>query len=139
MATATITDIGAIWEGAIHRYEMVIGMKVESLAKANNVDEILSQIQGNVASFKAHRHDGSKLDRFRSLVSKSLDPVEQISKIVASAVLSVRQHIPPCIWLINAHMDVTKVFLSQHRYLHGSQLSHKGKTYLPEPHDTDQT
>ena len=88
---ATVTDIGALWKGAIDQYEVVTGVKIESLSKANNVDEILCQIQGNMASFKGHRHDGSRLDRFRSLVGRSLDSVEQLSKIVASAASSVRR------------------------------------------------
>ena len=92
-STAAVTDIAALWRGAIDRYEAVAGVKIECLTKANNIDEILSQIQGSMASFKAHRHDGSKLDRFRSLVSRSLEPIEQLSKIVATAASSVSNNI----------------------------------------------
>ena len=124
--TANVTDIGTLWKAATDRYETATGVKIESLTKANNLDEILGQIQGNMASFKAHRHDGSKLDRFRSLVSKSLSLIEQLSKIVATAASSVRQQIRHCLWLNDAYSNVAKGFPSEYCYLHSGQFSHTG-------------
>ena len=89
---AATTDVGAIWKAAIDRYEEITMVKMETLAGANNVDEILDEIHERETKFKGYRHDGSKLDKFRSLVSKSLGPIEKLSNIVASAALAVRKH-----------------------------------------------
>jgi len=86
------TDIGAIWKAAIDRYEEITKVKIESLAGANNVDEILEGIHRRETKFQGFRHDGSKLDKFRSLVRKSLGPIEKLSNIATSAALAVRQH-----------------------------------------------
>ncbi len=91
--TAATTDIGAIWRAAIDRYEAITMVKIETLDGANNVDEILDEIHERGTKFKAYRHDGSKSDKFRSLLSKSLDPIEKLSSIVASAASTVRQHL----------------------------------------------
>ena len=91
--TAATTDVGAIWKAAIDRYEKVTMVKIETLARANNVDEILDEIHGREVKFKGYRHDGSKSDKFRSLVSKSLGPIEKLSNIVALAASTVRQHL----------------------------------------------
>jgi hypothetical protein len=90
--TAATTDVGAIWKAAIDRYEEITMVKIETLAGANNVDEILDEIRGRETKFKGYRHDGSKSDKFRSLISKSLGPIEQLSNIVASAASIVGQH-----------------------------------------------
>src|SRR5436305_14173668 len=88
--TAVTNDVGTLWKAAIDRYEEITMIKMESLAGANNVDEILDEIRGRGTKFKGHRHDGSKSDKFGSLVSKSLGPIQTLSNIVASAALAVR-------------------------------------------------
>ncbi len=90
--TAATTDVGVIWKAAIDRYEKIAMVKIETLAKANNVAEILVEIHERETKFKSFRHDGSKTEKFRSLVSKSLGPIEKLSNIVASAALAVRAH-----------------------------------------------
>ncbi|PGH05438.1 hypothetical protein GX51_02962 [Blastomyces parvus] len=77
------TDIDAIWKAAIDRYENVTTTKITYLTSAKNVDDILNEIHDRESKFKSFRHDGSKTDRFRTLVSKSLRPVEQVSDILA--------------------------------------------------------
>lgn len=79
--TAATTDVGAIWKAAIDRYEEITMVKIKTLTGANNVDEILDETQD--------RHDGSISDKFRSLVGKSLGPIEKLSSIVASAASTV--------------------------------------------------
>ena len=88
-ADATV-DVGEIWSSAIIRYEKDAMVNIESLARASDVDEILSVIREREKKFKGYRHDGSKLDRFRTLVSKSLSPIDKLGNIVASAVSTVR-------------------------------------------------
>ncbi len=89
--TAIPTDVGLMWKEAIDRYEKITLVKIELLAQANNVEEILTEIHEREMKFKSHRHDGSRLDKFRSIVSKSLYPIEKVGEIVASAALTVRQ------------------------------------------------
>lgn len=88
------TDIGAIWKEAIDRYEETTKVKIGSLTRANTVDEVLSEIHKREAMFQGYRHDENKLDKFRTLVSKSLSPIEKLSSIVASAALAVRKTLP---------------------------------------------
>jgi len=90
-STDATTDVGAIRKAAIVHYEEITKVKIESVATANNVDEILKEIRERDHIFKGYRHDGSKLDKFRSLVSKSLDPIEKLSNIVGQAAVAVRQ------------------------------------------------
>lgn len=89
-ADATI-EFGAIWKVAINRYEEITMVKIQSLAEANNVDEILNDIHERETKFKGYRHDGSKLEKFRTLVSKSLNPIEEVGDMVASAASTVRK------------------------------------------------
>lgn len=89
-ADATI-EFGAIWKVAIDRYEEITMVKIQSLAGANNVDEILNDIHERKTKFEGYRHDGSKFDKFRTLVSKSLSPIEKVCNMVASAASTVRK------------------------------------------------
>jgi hypothetical protein len=99
------TDVGAIWKAAIVRYEEITTVKIESLARANNVEEILDEIHERETKFKGYRHNGSKLDKFRSLVSKSLGPIEKLGSIVAPATLAVRLKLLPAYWLKMTYFD----------------------------------
>jgi ankyrin repeat domain-containing protein 50 len=85
------TDVGAIWNEAINRYEDITKVKIESMTPASNVDAVMSEIRKRETTFQGYRHDGTKLDRFRTLVSKSLRPIEQVGSIVASAASAVRR------------------------------------------------
>jgi hypothetical protein len=87
------TNIDAAWRVAISRYEMATSVKIDSLAKVNSVDEILAELHIKETEIKDHRHDGSKVDRFRSLLSKSLRPMQQLCDLVASAASIVRRQI----------------------------------------------
>ncbi len=85
------TNVGAIWKAAIERYEKITMVKIDSLGKTNSVKEILEEIHARETKFKAHRHNGSKLDEFRSRVSKSLGLIETLSNIASAAVSTVRE------------------------------------------------
>ncbi|KAI4146689.1 MAG: hypothetical protein L6R39_003369 [Caloplaca ligustica] len=78
-------DIGTIWQTAINRYEESARVKIESLAGASSVDVILDDIREQETKFKGYRHDGSRLAKFRTLVARSLGPIEKVGDIVASA------------------------------------------------------
>jgi hypothetical protein len=87
----TTTDVGAIWKAAIDRYEKITKVKVESLSGTSNMDQILAEIQERETAFERYRHDGSRLDRFRTLVKNSLAPIQMLGDIVAHATKSVRK------------------------------------------------
>lgn len=78
-------DVGTIWKAAIDRYETATGTKFTSLASAHNVNDILNEIHERETKFKSSRHDGSKIDKFRTLVSKSLKPIDRMGDAVAQA------------------------------------------------------
>ncbi|KAM5349322.1 hypothetical protein ACJ41O_005827 [Fusarium nematophilum] len=79
------SDVGLIWKSAVDRYEAITGVQIQQLAQANSVAQILEDIDDKEARFKIHRHDGTKLDKFRTLVSQSLSPIQSVSDIVAQA------------------------------------------------------
>ncbi|RSL87145.1 hypothetical protein CDV31_016307 [Fusarium ambrosium] len=79
------SDVGLIWESAVDRYQAITGEQIQQLARAKSVAQILEDINDNEARFKIHRHDGTKLDRFRTLVSQSLSPIQFVGDIVAQA------------------------------------------------------
>lgn len=83
--SSTKSDIEEIWRTAICRYETTTGTRFECLAKANTLDDVQNEIRNREALFKSHRHDGSKTDKFRTLVSQSLKPIEKVSEIAAQA------------------------------------------------------
>ncbi|KAI8725461.1 hypothetical protein NCS52_00117200 [Fusarium sp. LHS14.1] len=79
------SEVGLMWKSAVARYEAISGVQVQQLAKAENVAMILKDIDDKEAKFTTHHHDGSKLDKFRTLVSQSLAPIQSIADIVAQA------------------------------------------------------
>jgi hypothetical protein len=76
-------NIGVIWKAALDRYEKIIIVKIESLAEAANVDDILNEIYEGEITFKDYRYDSFKLDKFRTLVSKNLDRIDKVGNIIA--------------------------------------------------------
>jgi hypothetical protein len=86
------TDVGAIWKEAIDRYEEITKVKIESLTRASNVDEVLSETRKRKTLFQSYRHGETKLDKFRTLVSKSLSPIDKVGSMVASAASAVRNN-----------------------------------------------
>lgn len=77
------------WKGAIERYEKITATKMTTLVSATTVDEVLKEIQQKESTFKGKRHDASKTDKFRTLVSKGLHPIDQLGMATAEGVASV--------------------------------------------------
>jgi len=90
-STDTSNDISAIWKAAMDRYEEETKIKIYSLDRARNVNDILTHIQEREKKFRAHRHDESRTDKFRTLVSKSLGLIDAIGNLVAGAASMVRR------------------------------------------------
>ena len=93
--TGATADIGAIWKAAVNHYEDITEVKIRALAGANSVQEILGEINEREMTFRSHRHDGSKLDKLRTLVANSLAPIQMLGDIVAHATKTVRSIPPP--------------------------------------------
>ena len=85
----TTSNIATIWKSAVDRYEQITKVKIQNLAQASNVDDILNNIHEQETKFKDYRHSGSKPDKFRTLVKKCLDPINKVGDIVASAASTV--------------------------------------------------
>lgn len=88
-AANNMTDVGAIWRAAIDRYKDITQVDLGSIEAANTVEDVLSEIDIREEELKRTRHDGSKTDRFRSLVSRSLNSIETVSEVVAQGASSV--------------------------------------------------
>ncbi len=88
-------DLGTIWKEAIREYEEITKVNVQSLTEANNVEEILNDIHEREKRFKSYRNNGSKLERFRTLVMKSLRPIQKVCDVVASVVSTVKEQLLP--------------------------------------------
>lgn len=124
------TDIGTIWKEAIDRYEEITMVKIQSLARAKDVDEILNDVREKETKFKSYRHDDSKLDKFRTLVSKSLSPIEKVGDVIASAASTVRRKPVLARWLAITHINIAIGLPSQHYHLHGGSLSYERKIFV---------
>ncbi|KAH9882828.1 hypothetical protein J1614_000194 [Plenodomus biglobosus] len=79
------TDIGAIWSTAVLRYEAITNVKIQTFAGPKSVDEIWNDSKEMEKNFSSHRHDRSRIDRFRTMVKNSLAPIEMWGNIVANA------------------------------------------------------
>jgi hypothetical protein len=103
---AVITNISTVWSVAIDRHEKATSVKLDSLAKVNNVDELLAELHLKERQVKDHRHNGSKLDNFRMLLKKSLKPVEQLCDVAASVASIVGQR--TCLTLVGEAFVLTR-------------------------------
>ncbi|KAJ5154427.1 uncharacterized protein N7500_009866 [Penicillium coprophilum] len=81
-----MTDFGAVWRTAVDRYKDITQVDLGSIEAANTVEDVLSEIDIREEEFKVSRHNGSKTDKFRSLVSRSLNSIEMVSQVVSQGV-----------------------------------------------------
>lgn len=102
--------IATIWKTAVNDYERITGVQIQPLATVNDISGVISEINKDETRFKHHRHDGSKLDKFRSLVCQSLTPIEVLSNIVAQAIKTVRGQ-------IHLHIKVNLIHARYRRFL----------------------
>jgi hypothetical protein len=87
------SDISEIWKAAVGEYQRVTGTTLTPSAGANNVEGILSEIRDRETAFSRYRHDGSKVDKFRSLVRRGLVPIEHLAGIASQATKSVSSNL----------------------------------------------
>lgn len=85
----SVTDIGRIWQAALDEYESITGIRIQAFDGVNTIEGVLSAIIKDEEKFKHRRHDGSKLDRFRTLVAQSLGPIDKLGSIANNAAKGV--------------------------------------------------
>lgn len=83
------SGLGSVWQNAVVRYQETTKVDLGSLAQANSVEDILIEINKSAEKFGRKRHDNSKLDRFRSLVSDSLLPIQVMTEMVSQVLSDV--------------------------------------------------
>ncbi|EWG49990.1 hypothetical protein FVEG_09329 [Fusarium verticillioides 7600] len=83
-----VSDISLLWQGAIDRYKAITGKEVD-LERATNVQQVLGALEDKEEKFKWRRHDGSQIDKFRTLVKEALAPIQLIGDIVVNATKTV--------------------------------------------------
>ena len=74
-------DASALWKAAVDRYQVNTNLEIQSLGSACSLDEVLSEISKEESKFSTHRHDGSRVESFRSLVKRTLVPIERLSEM----------------------------------------------------------
>lgn len=84
-----VSDISLLWQSAIDRYKAITGKEVD-LKRTTNVQQVLDTIEDKEEKFKWRRHDGSKIDKFRTLVKEALAPIQLIGDIIVNATKTVR-------------------------------------------------
>lgn len=89
MGTRYPTDVEEIWQTAIHDYEAATGTSLDSSTQARTLEDVLGEIKDRESKFEFKRHNSSKIDRFRTVVKKSLQPIEKLSEIAAQAISGV--------------------------------------------------
>ncbi|KAG9388103.1 Goodbye multi-domain protein [Pyrenophora tritici-repentis] len=89
MVIVRSTDVGEIWSATVVRYEATTGVRIQSLVGPKSVDEILIDFKDKENIFAGRRHDGSRVDKFRSLVRKSLGPIEMWGKVITNATKNI--------------------------------------------------
>ncbi len=120
-----IIEFDAIWRVVIDHYEKITMIKIQSLVKVKNVNEILNDIHERETKFKAHRHDDSKLNKFRTLVSKSLNFIKKLSDMIALIASMIRKESLSAHWLRLTYVCITKVLFFQHCHFYDCSLSYQ--------------
>ncbi|KAB5560309.1 ankyrin repeat-containing domain protein [Coniochaeta sp. 2T2.1] len=78
-------DTSEIWRAAIDQYEKTTGVRITALNGVNSIEGILAEVNMNEKRFMRRRHNGSKSDRLRTLLSQSFRPIEQLLIVATQA------------------------------------------------------
>lgn len=84
--STAIDDIEALWKQAVDKFQQRTHTRMTDLATVSTLDELLAVVQSKEKQFKHYRHDGTRLDKFRTFLGKSLKPVEQLLNSLSNSV-----------------------------------------------------
>ncbi|KAI1856640.1 uncharacterized protein JN550_013747, partial [Neoarthrinium moseri] len=95
------TDLGTMWEEALIKYneECKINLRNLDFIRQNSMDNIMAEQERQLARFGEARHDGGKLDKFRSAISKNSQVIMSVAATVANAASSA---FPPSAVILTA-------------------------------------
>lgn len=83
------SEVQRIWNDAVADFEASTSTKLDSLPVVSSAIDIVGALQIQETKFGVFRNSTSKVDKIRSAVKQGLHFVDQISKILASALSSV--------------------------------------------------
>jgi len=88
-AADQVVDAVQIWKAALDEYQRITGVRLQTLDSVSNIDDLLAQVNKDEEKFNRYRHNGSKFDRFRTLIRHSLGPIGELGNIVTQAAKAV--------------------------------------------------
>ncbi|KAM0813893.1 putative Ankyrin repeat-containing domain protein [Seiridium cardinale] len=77
--------LGSMWTTALAQYEELTGTRPSISDELESLEEFVKETAQMQAKFEKFRHDDSKHDRLRSLIARSLGPIQLLGNIVARA------------------------------------------------------
>lgn len=83
------TDMEEAWRAAVQRYEQNTLKKITILPSATSVDDIMNTVKGQQTLFSNHRHDKSKFDKLRTLLTKVMNRIDLVCDLVAQPSVNV--------------------------------------------------
>lgn len=69
--------------------------QVDFLPSATSVDDLVDALSDKESSFKKFRHNGSKSDKFRMVLTKFMKRINFVSDVVAQAAVNVSNKLYP--------------------------------------------
>lgn len=82
-------DVPRMWANAVLRYEGLTETKLPRPGSIKTIPQLLEETLSANNRFKSYRHDGSKLAKLRTSVSRCLGPLQQLGNLVTQATKSV--------------------------------------------------
>ncbi|CAI7636162.1 unnamed protein product [Penicillium palitans] len=118
-AVEDVTDVGAVWRAAVDRYTEITQVDLSLIGPVNNLEDVLGEINKREQLFKRARHDGSKTDKFRSLVSRSLKSIGKVSEVVAQGVSNTANSVSADFDKISAFFTNVEMYLERLKLIEG--------------------
>ncbi|KGO73285.1 hypothetical protein PITC_085840 [Penicillium italicum] len=119
LAVGDVTDVGAIWRAAVDRYTDITQVDLSLVEPVNNVEDVLNEINKREELFKRARHDGSKTDKFRGLVSRSLKSIDKVSEVVAQGLSNTANSVSADFDKIAAFFTNVEMYLERLKLVEG--------------------
>jgi hypothetical protein len=83
--------VALLWTEAVQRFEAETRTSISTPGSITSLDELIASLADKHSSFKIRRHNGSRLERLRTLAARALEPIRAISDVLAQATKLVRE------------------------------------------------